>query len=78
MSPMNGNPQLRRSSGQSAKNDTKTVIKYRIPRLHDVVDDLESLRKVSEGALYRVDGNPLEVIESPAEGVGALGELAGH
>jgi len=33
---------------------------------------------VGEGALHRVHGDPLEVIECPAEGVGALGELAGH
>jgi len=33
---------------------------------------------VGEGALHRVDGDPLKVIECPAERVGALGELAGH
>jgi len=49
-----------------------------IPRLYDIIDDLESLFEVSECALYRVDGDPLEVVEGPAEGVGALGELAGH
>jgi len=33
---------------------------------------------LGEGALHRVHGDPLEVVERPAEGVGALRELAGH
>jgi hypothetical protein len=31
--------------------------------------------EVSEGAPHRVDGNPLEVVQSPAECVGTLGEF---
>jgi len=33
---------------------------------------------VGEGALHRVHGDPLEVIQRPTEGVGALRELASH
>ena len=33
---------------------------------------------MGEGALHRVDGDPLKVVECPAECVGALGEFAGH
>jgi len=49
-----------------------------IPRLYDVVDDLEPLFEVGECALHRVDGDPLEVVQRPVEGVGTLGELARH
>lgn len=55
-----------------------TSTKRRIAWLHDLVNDLEPLFEVSECAFYRVDGDPLEVIEGPTEGVGALGEFAGH
>ena len=33
---------------------------------------------MGEGALHRVHRDPLEVVERPAVGVGALRELAGH
>ena len=51
---------------------------FRIPWLHDGVDDLEAFFEVGEGALHRVDRDPLKVIQRPAEGIGTLGELAGH
>ena len=49
-----------------------------IPRLHDGVDDLEAFFEVGEGALDRVDRDPLKVIQRPAEGIGTLGELPRH
>ena len=33
---------------------------------------------MGEGALDRVDRDPLKVIQRPAEGIGTLGELARH
>ena len=33
---------------------------------------------MGEGALHRVDRDPLKVVERPAEGIGTLGELARH
>ena len=56
----------------------RTSTRRRIAWLHDFIDDFEPLFEVGKGALHRVDGDPLEVIEGPTEGVGALGELAGH
>ena len=54
------------------------LAQFCIPWLHDGVDDLEAFFEVGEGALHRVDRDPLKVIQRPAEGIGTLGELAGH
>ena len=33
---------------------------------------------MGEGALDRVDRDPLKIVERPAEGIGTLGKLARH
>ena len=47
-------------------------------RFDNLVDDFEALFEVGEGALHRVDRDPLKVIKRPAEGIGALCELSSH
>ena len=49
-----------------------------MPRLYNFIDDLAAFVKVGEGALDRVDRDPLKVIQRPAEGIGTLGGLASH
>ena len=55
-----------------------TVKQLPILGLHDFVDDLQALFEVGKGALHRVHGDPLKVVERPAECVGALCEFPRH
>ena len=48
-----------------------------VPRIRDGTDDC-ALFDVGEGALDRVDRNPLKVVERSAEGIGAMRELVRH
>ena len=47
----------------------KLLMRYQsgVPRFDHLVDDLEAFFEVGEGALHRVDGDPLKVVECPAE-----------
>ncbi len=50
----------------------------RVARLDQAVDDLQPFGERGERTLHRVDRDPFEVVETPAEGVVQLAQLAGH
>lgn len=54
------------------------LLERRIPGLHDGVDDFHAFFEVGDGTLYRVDRDPLEIVQGPAESIGALGEPSRH
>ena len=60
------------------RTSTSTRPSARVLRLDHLVDDPQPFGEWREGALHRVDREPLEVVDAPTEGVGELLELRGH
>src|SRR3954447_943863 len=66
------------SVSDSAEADALLRLRQCIARLDDAVDDAQPLRERRECALHRVDRQPFEVIETPAERVVQLLHLVRH